>query len=458
MKIVRWIVTAVAVSLLPLAPQAMGQSAPAGGDVDGLPRASEPGDDKVALIRELMRRRGGDGAAAAQLIQLAREYSPATTAGLFEELATAHQRAGDINLAAQTRQLLVEQFPDEPAAAQATLWLVRLYASSEVAWAHRPADAPPKLGTGTLVPSAEATTADGAASNAGGEVAQASATSDKSPSDAAAYALFVANKATVGRPAAEQDPALVFQRSVAARLAGEEKLARGYLSTLKHGLAGNPWCDAARVEGALADSPKDPPPKAAMRCALAATPPRLDGKLDDACWQAAALGLGDPAAKTAALTGPAEVRLAYDGEFLYVGLMCAKARNVDYRRDDSPRTPDGADDQRDRVRLLLDLDRDYATWYELTVDSRGWPASRCWDDASWNPEWFMATDDDAVSWTAEIAIPLAELAARPPRAGDAWACQIERRAPGAGSQAWPEALPREPTPAQFGLLLFDAGE
>lgn len=458
MKMVRWSVIGAAVILLMLAPQAMGQSAATDADIDGAPRVTEPGDDKVALIRELMRRRGGDPAAAAQLIQLAREYSPATTAELFDELAAAHQRAGDINLAAQTRQLLVEQFPAEPAAAAATLWLVRLYASSEVAWAHRPADAPPRLGTGTLVPAGGATTADGAAVPAGGEVAPASATSEKKPSEAAAYALFVANKATVGRPAGEQDPALVFQRSVAARLAGEGKLSRGFLSTLKHGLAGNPWCDAARVESALADAPHDPPPKTAMRCAWAAAAPHLDGKLDDACWQATALGLGDPAAKTAALTGPAEVRLAYDDEFLYVGVMCAKARNVDYSRDDSPRAPDGADDQRDRVRLLLDLDRDYATWFELTVDSRGWPASRCWDDATWNPEWFVAADDDAVSWSAEVAIPLAELASRSPRAGDEWACQVERRVPGAGSQAWPEALLREPTPAQFGLLQFDAGE
>lgn len=415
-------------------------------------------DEKVSLMRELMRRRGGDPAAAAQLIQLARQCSPTVAAGLFDDLATAHQRDGDLNLAAETRQLLIERFPDEPAAAAATLWLVRLYASSEVARAHRRAEATPKLGMGKLVPYEGAATDDDATPDGGEQTSQASAPGVEPPNEAAAYALFVASKATGGRPAMEQDPALVFQRSVAARLAGEEKLSRGALTSLKHAGPANPWCDAARVEAALAESPSDPPPKAAMHCTRTTAPPQLDGRLDDDCWKAGALGLGDPAAKTAVLFGPAEVRLAYDSEFLYVAVLCAKASGGEYESDDAPRTHDGADDNRDRVRLLLDLDRDYATWFELVVDSRGWTADRCWDDAAWNPEWFVAAKTDAACWTIEAAIPLAELASKAPQAGDAWACQVERRVPGVGAQAWPEALANEPTPAQFGLLLFDAGK
>ncbi len=177
--------------------------------------------------------------------------------------------------------------------------------------------------------------------------------------------------------------------------------------------------------------------------------------LDDACWQAAALGLGDPAGKPGSNLGPAEVRLAYDDEFLYVAMLCAKATGCNYARDESPRTHDGDVEKHDRVTLRLDLDRDYATFFELVVDSRGWTADRCWDDAAWNPEWFVAAKCDGACWTAEAAIPLTELNAAPPNSGNAWACQIERRVPSAGVQAWPAPASKRQSPQHFGLLLFD---
>ena len=97
------------------------------------------GLDRADFVREIMRRRGGDPAAAAQLIQLSREFSPVVAGSLFDELAQAHQAAGNINLAAETRVMLVEQFPREESALSALVWLTRLYASSEVAHMHRPA-------------------------------------------------------------------------------------------------------------------------------------------------------------------------------------------------------------------------------------------------------------------------------------------------------------------------------
>ena len=31
--------------------------------------------------------------------------------------------------------------------------------------------------------------------------------------------------------------------------------------------------------------------------------------------------------------------------------------------------------------------------FELLIDSRGWTADRCWGDAAWNPEWFVAAGE-----------------------------------------------------------------
>ena len=84
----------------------------------------------------------------------------------------------------------------------------------------------------------------------------------------------------------------------------------------------------------------------------------------------------------------------------------------------------------DRVDLFLDLDRDFATVYRLTIDHRGWTGESCWNDATWNPTWFVANRSEDGAWTAEAAIPFAELApqpGRPPSLGRRRATRRPRR-------------------------------
>jgi hypothetical protein len=388
--------------------------------------------EQAKLVRELMRRRGGDPAAAAQLIQLTREFAPADAAEAFEQLAAAHQAAGNLDLAAETRRMLVESYPDEPLARAARLWLVRLYASSEVALAHRPSGGPAdeveqsmalyalQLGSG-LAPASAAT-------GSGDEPA--------TPSLAKA-----------------DDHALTFARAVAARRSGNAKAAGGLLTPLKHTRPGDPWGDCARVEAWLAESRSAAPPKPVARCVAAGERPHLDGVLEEPYWQAGAgLMLGDAASPGGA------VMLAYDRKHLYVAATCIKRPGVDYADNGSPRTYDADLTGRDRVRIVLDADRDYATGFELVVDSRGWTGDRAWDDASWNPEWFVAAGEgnaaSGATWSVEAAIPWSALAARPPQAGHAWACAVERLAPPDVLERW--ACDAAATAPQcFGMLLFE---
>src|SRR5262249_4756341 len=150
-----------------------------------------------------------------------------------------------------------------------------------------------------------------------------------------------------------------------------------------------------------------------------ATKPFLDGKLDDECWQDAAV-LKLHAASTERRDAstearqaradlvkdyPTEVRLAYDREYLYVAVRCfhpvdrhvpavqARTRDADLRPFD-------------RVSILLDLDRDYATYYHLQIDQRGCVAEDCWGDRTWDPRWFVAVQSEPGVWVAEAAIPL----------------------------------------------------
>ncbi len=392
---------------------------------------SEP-FDQTKLVRELMRRRGGDAAAAAQLIQLTREFAPADAAEAFEQLAVAHHATGHLDLAAEARRMLVESYPDEPLARAARVWLVRLYASSEVALAHRPDGGP-------------ADEADQGMALYAFQLGNGLA--------ATSPAIASADEAAAPSPKRVDDAALTFARAVAARRAGNPKVATGLLTPLKHTRPGEPWGDCARVEAWLAESRSAAPPKPTARCVAAGDRPHLDGALEEPSWQAGAgLMLGDAASPGGA------VMLAYDGEYLYVAATCIKRPGVDYADDGSPRTYDADLTGRDRVRIVLDADRDYATGFELVVDSRGWTGDRVWDDASWNPEWFVAAGEgnaaSGATWTIEAAIPWSALAARPPQAGDAWACAVERVAPRGVIERW--ACDAAATgPQCFGVLLYE---
>jgi hypothetical protein len=149
---------------------------------------------------------------------------------------------------------------------------------------------------------------------------------------------------------------------------------------------------------------------------------------------------------------------------LYLAIVCPRFAGVDYARDEQPRPRDGDLSQRDRVTLTLDADRDYATGWELTVDNRGWTGDRCWGDAAWNPQWFVAAGPEAEPlsldpvWTAEAAIPWSALARQAPRAGEPWALSIARTIPGGPGERWPSGAKDEPAPtgpAAFGVLLFE---
>ncbi len=151
--------------------------------------------------------------------------------------------------------------------------------------------------------------------------------------------------------------------------------------------------------------------------------------------------------------------LAYDEEFLYIGAQLLRGPNAftTARRASRPTSParamlDLAD--HDRVELLIDVDRDYATFYRLAIDHRGWTGESCWHDTSWNPTWFVASGGDEDAWTAEAAIPLAELAVEPPGPKTTWAVGVQRIVPGVGFQSWSHPAAPEVVPEGFGLLDF----
>ena len=205
---------------------------------------------------------------------------------------------------------------------------------------------------------------------------------------------------------------------------------------------------------ALLADPKGPPPKPVLHCPTVASRPHLDGRLSDPMWRRAA-----HAELTSAMRDdtnwPATVLMAHDERFLYVGARAKLAPGATYEAPKSPRSRDADLSARDRVELLIDIDRDYGTYYRLAVDYRGWPADDCWSDPTWNPNWYVAAASADGTWTAEAAIELDQIAEAPPRQGTAWAIGIQRIVPSVGFQSWNAPAAVEVRPEGFGYLVFE---
>lgn len=186
------------------------------------------------------------------------------------------------------------------------------------------------------------------------------------------------------------------------------------------------WSNVAGSERWLANSDAksfDGQPSPIVPLAMAGKKPFLDGKADEAFWnEATTIELRDP--WSAGTNTRTQLKLACDDEFLYIfSTASCSATSQSGRPNDgitraslSDKTTQDTDKRHDRLpldcdhfKLRIDTDRDYASWFEL-----GWSSSRetndsCNDMSHWNPTWYVETTKSPTSWSAEIAIPLAEL-------------------------------------------------
>jgi hypothetical protein len=272
------------------------------------------------------------------------------------------------------------------------------------------------------------------------------------------------------RPALYAEPSVRFADVSAQRQLGFANVAQRYYLTLRGRPESDPWRECAETEQWLAKPADLPPTKTIGACRPASEPPQLDGNLDEACWKTAnTLSLrasqdefssGDipnsppPQPEKDSRPRTSELRLAFDEEYLYIAVKCPKVAGSNYRSDARPRPRDADLREHDRLTLRLDVDRDYSTAFELSVDARGWTHDACWGDAHWNPSWYVAAASDDSAWTVEAAVPLAELTSAPPSARHVWAVAARRTIPRVGHENW-AADNSDESPAQFGLLIFE---
>jgi hypothetical protein len=141
----------------------------------------------------------------------------------------------------------------------------------------------------------------------------------------------------------------------------------------------------------------------------------IDGKLDEAAWQAAK-PIGelvqstpnegrDPTEKT-------DIRVVYDDAALYIGARMYDSRgkkgihSILTRRD---QLLNSGDITSDKIAFVFDPfhDKNTRMWFE--VNPSGVKGDHANGDTSFDPVWDVATNVDSLGWTAEFRIPFSQL-------------------------------------------------
>ena len=172
-------------------------------------------------------------------------------------------------------------------------------------------------------------------------------------------------------------------------------------------------------------------PAAPIVPARAAAPPKIDGQLDDAVWRTAnPIGHFALTSSGTPATQPTEVRLACDGQALYIAVTAWESR-MESQIADPPRRRDLPVEHSDSISLLIrPLDGASVTW-RLAVGPLGAVYDALCSGTSRtvaaNPKWTAAARRSSNRWTLEAALPYTSLAPDLPTPGTAWGLRVERR-------------------------------
>jgi photosystem II stability/assembly factor-like uncharacterized protein len=492
--------------------------APGSGARRMLPEMTEADHDRLlaetthrrqlaAVTERLATSPQGAGLLLGQLNEIVEPLSSAQAAEQLANLGQTYHQRGEWGLAESVYAELITRYPEQPRAAEAMLWLMTFWSSTEMNWqrlkavqASRtrfqveppgPAVSQAKLeeavsilmkqksrtaaalntpsiglpvtvsetplipSTGTLQ---SVITADG---NRGNQYQGLLSRWQMS-------AVAVSSGLRQAYPQLFETPSIQFVSAALARRRGDPKQADEIYGEFMKTLSDDPWSIAARGEAYLL-RPGPQSPKPMIVCKQTNTPPVLDGMLSDACWQQAPeVRLSETAdgnifvgtktlanAEASAVAQPV-IFFAHDDRYLYL----AASVPVDPRLPaDGPqlagRVHDADLDRFDRLSLQFDIDRDYATYYRFDIDQRGWTRESCWDNWSYDPQWYCAAVRSADVWRVECAIPLDELLPPERLAGTTWTVGLTRILPGIGSQSWTASGAEYPQPPLFGMMRFE---
>ena len=154
------------------------------------------------------------------------------------------------------------------------------------------------------------------------------------------------------------------------------------------------------------------------------TPPTVDGKLDDDCWQRVTVVDEFKIAELeTTVPDKTEVYLGFGDEALYIGFRCVQEEPSmianQTRRD-------GSFQYEDHVAVYLDTHHDRRRSYCFAVSPLGIQRDEKQGDLGWDGEWFAAAIVESSVWTVEMKIPF-EILDVPQSAKQIWGLNLVRR-------------------------------
>lgn len=175
-----------------------------------------------------------------------------------------------------------------------------------------------------------------------------------------------------------------------------------------------------------------------VRMVRADSPPKIDGRLDEAIWSKATVINGFKQAEPNEGTEPSEktiVRLLYDVDFVYISVRASDSKPNGIIAKERQRDIDLDGD--DSIALAFDPFHDRQRGYYFQVNPLGTRRDglitqereagsyELTYSVEWDGIWYAEASIDAQGWAAEIAIPIKTISFDPGNA--TWGFNVERR-------------------------------
>ncbi len=196
------------------------------------------------------------------------------------------------------------------------------------------------------------------------------------------------------------------------------------------------------------------------------TPPRIDGAMDDECWQHSLelppflLSSGGEAAQE-----QTKARLAYDEDRLYLFVECLESaldpvlqKRAEFKANQTEH--DSSVFRDDVIELFLQPSQELDTYYHIAFNSLGTIYdARCETEGVYDKSWDSGAEAAGQvgdrSWTLEVAIPREQLSPGEFAETGGWRvnlCRAEK--PSGEYSCWSPTGGSFHTPARFGLVTF----
>jgi len=136
----------------------------------------------------------------------------------------------------------------------------------------------------------------------------------------------------------------------------------------------------------------------------AAAPPRIDGRLADACWKAVPWTTGFSALAGGVVSAQTRFAMAWDETNLYVAIRCDEPAMK--KALANVRERDGSVWHDDSVEFFATSHKGRRPYYHFAVNTLATRYDEKGQNALWNAEWRAAARTSADRWTVEMALPL----------------------------------------------------